>query len=212
MSSEDKNKKLFNTWILKDFFSIPRLVWIAVVIYLVPIVFLKIKLGGPSESMSQWGLFGDFVGGSVNPLFGLITIVLLVYTLKQNDLALQQAAEELTQTRDALSRGQAIQAATEKALSQQIAVAAESRDLNNAISLFDSYSNTIEKILEDEQLRNHYRANGISRVFHSTFEREKMWGQLVTAEERRNSLKGILDKEHDRLCKLYESTGDSSSV
>jgi uncharacterized membrane protein len=211
-SENTKLKKLTNAWILKEVAGGPVLVWLAGLIYSIPILFLAFNLGGPGESMSQWGQFGDYVGGLINPLFGLITIILLVFTLKQNDLALQQAADELEQTRAALLRGQAIQEATEKSLSQQISVAAESRDLNNAISLFESYSKTIEKILEDEDLNNHYRTNGILMKFNGTFEREKMWDQLKDAEKKRTSLEFILDKEHSRLCKLYDSNKNDITV
>jgi len=152
-----EEKKLSQSWVLREFLGGPVVVWLAGLIYSVPIVFLAYRLGGVSESMTEWGQFGDYVGGLVNPLFGLITIILLVFTLKQNDLALQQSAEELQQTRDALSRGQAIQEATEKALRKQIEIASSEKDFNSAIQLSAIFDEQISQL-------NHYEKVSAART------------------------------------------------
>ncbi len=44
----------------------------------------------PSKSQEIWGQFGDFVGGIVNPVVGLVTIVLLILTLQSQRRELQE--------------------------------------------------------------------------------------------------------------------------
>jgi len=50
----------------------------------------------PLGSKSEWGAFGDYVGGTLNPLFGLITmlVVALTYRLQQTQLTLTKDALE----------------------------------------------------------------------------------------------------------------------
>lgn len=51
-----------------------------------------------SGDPSHWGVLGDFVGGIVNPLLGLVTIWLLTVSLRQNNEMLDQARAELKAT------------------------------------------------------------------------------------------------------------------
>ncbi len=56
---------------------------VASIFYIAIIIFYSYHLGWISEDPSRWGEFGDFIGGVINPTIGLITIWLLVNTLKQ---------------------------------------------------------------------------------------------------------------------------------
>lgn len=57
---------------------------------------------GLSNDQTIWGVFGDYVGGILNPIVGLITIILLVVTLRQNQRALHQNEIALEQNREEL--------------------------------------------------------------------------------------------------------------
>lgn len=46
---------------------------------------------GLSESRAVWGQFGDFIGGSLNPLFGFISIVILASTLNLQRIELRES-------------------------------------------------------------------------------------------------------------------------
>jgi len=52
-----------------------------------------------SLSPSDWGAFGDYLGGTLNPLFGLITVILLLYTIHLQRKSLQLSKKELELTR-----------------------------------------------------------------------------------------------------------------
>ncbi|NHB57664.1 hypothetical protein G9F32_06400 [Acinetobacter sp. 194] len=47
-----------------------------------------------------WGAFGDYVGGSLNPIIGLISVFLLFVTWRTTVQTLQQTQQELKESRD----------------------------------------------------------------------------------------------------------------
>lgn len=57
---------------------------------------------GFSSAQEQWGQFGDFVGGLVNPLLGILTIWLLLRTLGEQQRAVNAAQESLRVQHEAL--------------------------------------------------------------------------------------------------------------
>lgn len=80
--SEDKN-----SLVLKNYFGTPVLFWIAGLCYAIPIVIYGINFidFDISTDTGNWGEFGDFLGGVINPTIGLITIWLLAANLNQVD-------------------------------------------------------------------------------------------------------------------------------
>ena len=52
-----------------------------------------------SSSQTEWGAFGDYIGGILNPLFTLITIALLCYTLFLQSKTQEQANLQLRYSR-----------------------------------------------------------------------------------------------------------------
>ncbi len=61
--------------------------------------------GGISKANGDWGTFGDFIGGTLNPIFGFISVVLLFYAvtlqrkeLKETKEALQSQSESAKTT------------------------------------------------------------------------------------------------------------------
>lgn len=48
-----------------------------------------------STDQADWGAFGDFIGGIVNPVAGLVTIVLLVLTLRSQQDELEEQRRQL---------------------------------------------------------------------------------------------------------------------
>lgn len=53
--------------------------------------------GGLSYDQGRWGEFGDFLGGTLNPILGFLTVIILVSTLKVQ-------RKELRESRKALKR------------------------------------------------------------------------------------------------------------
>ncbi|TKB57604.1 putative phage abortive infection protein [Ferrimonas aestuarii] len=55
------------------------------------------------DEVSDWGATGDFFGGILNPFFAFLSLILLVYTLYQNQKALENNSEELALSRKELA-------------------------------------------------------------------------------------------------------------
>ncbi len=78
-----------------------------------------------SDDKDKWGQFGDFIGGMVNPLLGLVTIWLLTKSLRQN---------------------QEVQESTQRAMVEQIQIAAVEKDFNLMVSLLSMYDKDLAVI------------------------------------------------------------------
>lgn len=53
----------------------------------------------PAGGPDSWGQFGDFLGGLVNPVVGMVTIILLIMTLKEQQRAIRLQSKELSEQR-----------------------------------------------------------------------------------------------------------------
>lgn len=58
------------------------------------IFFINFRKGDISTSIDHWGQFGDYIGGILNPLFGLISLILISETLKNQTKAAKHQAFE----------------------------------------------------------------------------------------------------------------------
>lgn len=147
-------------YLRRGWLGFPWVFWGVVFLYGVSIILYGFKLGWvPSIAVADWGQFGDFFGGFINPIVGLVTIVLFAASLKQSQVAISHSEQALTQnekilkatleelkiTRQTAEAGQAIQAATEKALKQQIEISVHEKHFNTVLALIEKYDNEIIK-------------------------------------------------------------------
>lgn len=58
----------------------------------------------PSDKQESWGQFGDFVGGILNPLFSIIGLVALLYTIKLQSKEMRNSTKELKSSAKALKK------------------------------------------------------------------------------------------------------------
>lgn len=58
----------------------------------------------PSSSQESWGQFGDFMGGILNPLFSIIGLGALLYTIRIQSVELKRSTKELKASAKALKR------------------------------------------------------------------------------------------------------------
>ena len=145
------------------------------------------------------------MGGVLGPVLGLLTIILLVQTLRQTDEALTQSREALQQSRDELEltrgellKGQEIQKMTERALSAQIALAQRRNDFDAATTLVRYYQERIPEL--KERIDRDRRAGQFGLAEADLHDRLEEWKQMLS--DRRNLLT-ILQKESTRLVDRY---------
>lgn len=191
------NCKDINVFSRRAVFASISFFCIALLIY-----FIKFYCSGESNQ-ATWGQLGDFMGGLINPIIGLITIIFLSYNLKQNERLLTQSQEELMLTREELKKGQEIQKATETALKEQIAVAVYGRDLNNALALYENLEGRVKELLKvsSDWKFDPNRLNADMKSNNSALNLAA--NQYAETIKLKKELNHILEAEHARLLKLY---------
>lgn len=112
--------------------------------------FIQFSSGSLSMDSESWGQFGDFVGGTANPILAFLTLNALVLTIilqsKQLSISsreLELSRRELELTREELGRSAKAQELSEKALRAQAATAEKSARLSAINFLLDHYKNEL---------------------------------------------------------------------
>lgn len=90
-----------------------------------------------TSKKGDWGTFGDFIGGTLNPLFALFSLFAIIYTIKIQTKELELSREELEATREELK---------ESRIAQQ--EQSESLKLQNEANKLQIFENTFFKLLE----------------------------------------------------------------
>lgn len=74
----------------------------ATVSFFVTIVFYVSNFNnGLSTDQSVWGTFGDFLGGTLNPILSFLSLLALLFTIVLQNKELQETRKELRQSREA---------------------------------------------------------------------------------------------------------------
>ncbi|CAB3712124.1 hypothetical protein CEY09_30210 [Achromobacter marplatensis] len=100
-----------------------RLVWVPVVAALLLVgayvAYFGVYKSAPMGQPESWGQFGDFLGGLLNPVVGVVTVTLLVRTLLSQQRAIEVQGEELELQRHELQLQRAEAAKSTAALDAQ---------------------------------------------------------------------------------------------
>lgn len=171
--------------------------------------------------LEHFGQFGDYLGGVINPVVGLLTIVLLTNSMRQNREALAKANEELELTRAAIDQAKDVQEKTEAALTEQILISRQARDINNAVMIWgESETQLIEdlKVLNAFQQRTGgsyytkeiFKSEHIDLVMAGSIPMEKkdLMESAKKTADRSKRLSAIIEAEIDRLEKTLIASQD----
>uniref|UniRef100_UPI004048AD9A putative phage abortive infection protein n=1 Tax=Aliarcobacter sp. TaxID=2321116 RepID=UPI004048AD9A len=112
MASKEKNSSKLNflNWIL--------VIAIGLFLGLLVIYYLKI-FDLDTTKKADWGTFGDFFGGTLNPIFALFSLFAIIYTIKIQTKELEFSREELEATRKELEGSRIAQQEQSKSLKLQ---------------------------------------------------------------------------------------------
>lgn len=81
--------------------TLMRIGQITALLILAVLIFYIINFsGGLTSDNNKWGTFGDFFGGTLNPILSFIALLALLYTIKIQQDALEITHEELELTRE----------------------------------------------------------------------------------------------------------------
>jgi len=65
--------------------------------------------GKNNSKNSGWGTFGDFIGGTLNPLFALFSLFAIISTIRIQTEELELSREELRDTKEELKKSREAQ-------------------------------------------------------------------------------------------------------
>lgn len=106
---------------------------------IVPIFYFSNFHAGLSSSNTDWGTFGDFVGGTLNPILSFLSLIALMLTI-----VLQ--SRELEATRKELERTASAQEKTEKVLTEQTNAQIRQQFEGTFFSLLEQHNKALDKI------------------------------------------------------------------
>lgn len=123
-------------WILLAAFIV-----IAIVFYLYFCNFNEFCSFNNNQSISNadWGTFGDFIGGTLNPILSFLSLIALLFTI-----VLQ--SQELEATRIELTRSASAQESTKQILEEQSNTLARQQFENTFFSLLDQHNKILENL------------------------------------------------------------------
>ena len=152
MASKEKNSSKLNflNWIL--------IIAICLFIGLI-IVYFSFIISQEDTIKSNWGTFGDFIGGTLNPLFALFSLFAIIYTIKIQTKELELSREELEATRKELEGSR---------IAQQ--EQSESLKLQNEATKLQMFENTFFQLINlFIETRKEFHINLIQRGGGGTF-------------------------------------------
>lgn len=114
---------------------------------------------GFSRSSADWGTFGDFVGGSLNPLLSFFGLIALLLTI-----VLQ--GRELELTRKELKRSADSQEKTQLLLDSQIKTQAKQQFESTYFSLLNQHNKKLEDILAVSEAQKSPLIYSLERSFY----------------------------------------------
>ncbi len=139
--------------------------------------------GSLSDKQEHWGAFGDFIGGTLNPILSFFALIALLLTI-----VLQ--SKELEGTKEELRRSAEAQENSEKSFKEQSKILSRQQFESTFFSLLEQHNKLIEKLNECNEGRVD-RAPAISTL--------KMY---VLAEETLSNAKIKLEN-YNYLCGHY---------
>lgn len=123
----------------------------------------KLPWGGPSS----WGEFGDFFGGLLNPVVGMVTIVLLVRTLEAQLDALDLQRKELRLQREELTAQRKVSQQSAIALNEQSDTMHRQSVEQSLFSWLQNYSRFIAEFSDDTGITGRNAMEAIHRQHFS---------------------------------------------
>lgn len=84
-------------------FLIMAAIFAVTLMVLVLVLYFSNFHGPRSDLNADWGAFGDFLGGTLNPIFSLLAFFALIYTIKLQSIELRNSAEQLEKSAGSLS-------------------------------------------------------------------------------------------------------------
>lgn len=120
------------------------LLWIAIGLLLITtVVYFSNFHGELSNDNAKWGTFGDFMGGTLNPIFALLSLLAIIHTIRIQTIELELSRQELADTREELRKSRIAQEKQKEAFDIQNQSVKLQTFENTFFNLFRHYNNLI---------------------------------------------------------------------
>lgn len=115
--------------------------------------------GGVSLDNSDWGTFGDFIGGILNPIFGFLGLIALLWTINLQIKELEATRQELENTRQELTRAAKAQENSEILLRTQTKTQTRQQFENTFFALLNQHNASLDVISGMMRSQNYNNVN-----------------------------------------------------
>lgn len=164
--------------------KLTSLVWVAIGLFLIAIFVYFYNFHGVfSTEKSDWGTFGDFMGGTLNPLFAFLSLIAIIYTIRIQTQELEYSREELKATKEELEKSRIAQEEQSQSFKMQ-----------NISIKQQTFENTFFKLLEHH--------NELIGELYAEIEKDKLGRIFIYGDELVESLK----KHNKNIIKTYFMT------
>ncbi len=102
--------------------------------------------GDLSTDRTVWGTFGDYIGGTLNPILSFLSLIALLTTIVLQSKELELTRNELELTRDELKRSASAQEDTKKILDKQSETLARQQFESTFFSMLDQHNKVLESL------------------------------------------------------------------
>ncbi|WP_063339756.1 MULTISPECIES: putative phage abortive infection protein [unclassified Marinomonas] len=149
--------------------------------------------GELSTKHDEWGMFGDFIGGTLNPILSFLALIALLLTI-----VLQN--KELEATRDELKRSADAHESTERVMAEQQKTLNNQKFESTFFSLLELHNQALAKITEI----NSYR--GVTSSFASNVWNNVFFAKTIgeAKEKLEYESKGIIGEYYRVLYQLLK--------
>ncbi|PPK71756.1 putative phage abortive infection protein [Methylobacter tundripaludum] len=213
MSNKEPDKKTESAVPKK---STNILLWIVVVIasLVVAIVFWNYFShfnDSPFSGKADAGQFGDYIGGTLNPILSFLSLIALLWTIGIQTKELELTRNELDLTRKELSRSASAQEDTKKILDKQSETLARQQFESTFFSLLDQHNKALEAISTSPDVT---RYSHVKLIYRSIF-LESDFTNLASAKvalEKKNNVCGHYFRVLYQLLKFIAINAPGSTI
>lgn len=155
-------------------------------------IFFDFKI---DSNVEHFGQFGDFIGGTLNPILAFLSFMALLYTIKIQMDELKLSREELEATRKELEGSR---------IAQQ--EQSESLKLQNQATKLQMFENTFFKLFEqhNEMLDNCYNSHGIISILNYQSNRVNDVGEVLKDANKNELIDNFrYTNQHNNAVKNY---------
>lgn len=125
------------------FFAISSFI---ILFFVFGLYFYKFALLGLSNNQELWGQFGDFIGGTLNPILAFLSFMALLYTIKIQTEELGLSRKELEETKEELKESRIAQQEQSKSLKLQNQATKLQMFENTFYNLLSQHNSILEKL------------------------------------------------------------------